>query len=135
MLTTHDQNTPENKPLSGLLADALDQFSRLIRGEIALARAEFAEKSMAVARSSVLVGAGALLIMPSVGILLVALGSWMIEAGLRASVAYLISGVLGLALAGIIVWIGVNRLKAQNLVPNRTLGQIRQDVRTAKDHL
>jgi len=91
-----DRNATDNKPLSGLLGDAFDQFSRLIRSEIALARAELVDKASDVARNSIMIVAGGLLVPPSIGVLLIALAAWLIEAGVRSSVSYLIAGVIGL---------------------------------------
>jgi hypothetical protein len=40
--------------------------------------------------------------------------------------------VLGLVISGVLAWIGMNRLKASNLTPNRTLEQLRRDAQAMK---
>jgi Putative Actinobacterial Holin-X, holin superfamily III len=125
----------DNRPVSSLVSEALQQLSRLFRSEVALARAELSEKAQQVARSGALVALGGLLAIPSIGILLIALAAWLMEAGLRGSLAYLIAAVAGLALAASLAWAGINRLKADNLIPKRTLNQLQRDAAAAKEHI
>ena len=82
----------------------------------------------------VLVCAGLFLI-PALVELLAALAAWMQELGTGRSVAHLIAGAVGLVIVAILGGIGMNRLKANSLVPQRTLNQIQQDVAAAKEHV
>ena len=50
MATAYDNGPPgdralDSKPVSELISDALQQFSRLVRSEVALARAEMTDKA------------------------------------------------------------------------------------------
>ena len=130
-----DNRGLEDKPVSGLVADALHQFSRLIRSEFSLARAELVDKSQVAARGAAMVAGGALLVIPSVALLLIALAALMMEYGMRASLAYLLAGVLGLLIGAAVAWSGMKHLKARALVPRRTLGQLQQDAATAREHM
>ena len=49
--------------------------------------------------------------------------------------AAVIVGVVVLAIGGILAMMGKNRLKPQNLQPNRTIGTLRDDKRWAKSQL
>lgn len=125
----------DEKPVSGLISDALSQFSRLMRNEFALARAELVDKGQIAARGIAMIAIGAVLAIPSITLLLISLATLMMEMGMRPSVSYLLSGVLALVLGGILAWSGMANLKGNKLVPKRTIGQFQQDVATAKEHI
>jgi uncharacterized protein YacL len=121
--------------ISELFADALKQLSKLMRNELQLARAEIAAKaSEAISAVGLVIGAGISLI-PALVLLLMALADWMEDLGTRPSTAHLIAGVAGLVIGGILAAIGTNRLKANSLVPKRTLEQLNRDVTAAKEHV
>jgi uncharacterized protein YacL len=121
--------------ISDLFADALKQLSKLMRNELQLARAEIAAKgSEAISAVGVVIGAGICLI-PALVLLLMALADWMEDLGARPSIAHLIAGVAGLVIGAILAAIGTNRLKANSLVPKRTLEQLNRDVTAAKEHI
>jgi hypothetical protein len=125
----------ENRSVSELFADALNQFSKLMRNEFALARAELSVKAgEAMTAVGMLIAAG-LFVIPTIVLLLLALSDWMVELGLPGSVAHLIGGVVGLLIAGILAAIGSNRLKANSMVPKRTFDQLQRDVAAAKEHV
>jgi len=125
----------DSRPVSELFADALKQLSKLMRNELQLARAEIAVKaSEAMSAVGLVVGAGISLI-PALVLLLMALAAWFEELGTRSSISHLIAGAVGLVIGGILAWIGTNRLKANPLVPKRTLEQLQRDVAAAKEHV
>jgi uncharacterized protein YacL len=80
------------------------------------------------------VGAGISMI-PALVLLLMALAAWIEELGTRSSIAHLMAGAVGLVIGGILAGIGISRLKANSLVPKRTLEQIQRDVTAAKEHV
>jgi len=125
----------DSRPVSELIADALNQLSKLMRHELQLARAEISIKANeAMTAVGLLVGAGLFLI-PALVLLLMGLAAWMEELGTRSSIAHLIAGLVGLAIVGVLAGIGINRLKTNSLVPNRTLDQLQRDVVAAKEHV
>ena len=74
----------DRRSVPRLAVDALNHVGLLLRSEMAVARAEFAEKvSQAVTGAAFLVVAGLLLI-PVAVVLLMALAAWFAELGLRA---------------------------------------------------
>lgn len=129
------ERSRDDKPVSELISDALQQFSRLIRNEVALARAEVTDKAKQVARGGAMLGAAAAFALPSLFILMMALAALLAEIGLPGSLSYLITGVIGFIIAGILVKLGLDRLKAEALVPNRTLNQLHRDAATMKEHI
>lgn len=128
-----DEHTLESKPVSGLIKEALQQFSSLIRSEFALARAEISEKSQVVAKGAATVAIGGLLAVPSLALLLMALAAFMMELGMRGSLACLLSSIVGLVVAGLCALTGMKQLKANTLVPNRTIEQLHRDAAAAKE--
>jgi Putative Actinobacterial Holin-X, holin superfamily III len=133
MPTFSDDGLADSKPISGLFSDALQQFSRLMRNEFALARAELVDKGKTAARGGAMIAGGGVLAVPGLALLLMALAAFMIELGMRASLACLLSGILGLVIAGLVAWSGVKQLQGNALVPRRTIGQLQQDAATAKE--
>lgn len=126
---------PETKPVSELISDALGQFSRLVRNEVALARAEVTDKAKQVARGGAMLGVAAFVALPALFILMMALAAGLHEAGLAWWLSYLITAVVGFVAAGILAMVGMNRLKAEALVPNRTINQLHRDAATMKEHI
>ena len=125
----------DSRPVSELFADALTQFSKLMRNELELARAEISMKvGQAMTAIGLLVGA-AILLIPTLVLLLISLAVWLAENGIRPSVAHLIAGVVGLLVVAILAGIGWNRLKTNSLVPKRTLDQLQQDAAAAREHV
>jgi uncharacterized protein YacL len=125
----------DSRPVSELFADALKQLSKLMHNELQLARAEIAVKaSEAISGMGLVVGAGISMI-PALVLLLMALAAWIEELGTRSSIAHLLAGAVGLVIGGILAGIGISRLKANSLVPKRTLEQIQRDVTAAKEHV
>jgi uncharacterized membrane protein YqjE len=106
-----------------------------MRNELQLARAEMSMKvGQAMTAIGLLAGA-AILSIPTLVLLLMSLAAWLVEIGVRPSVAHLIAGVVGLLVVAILAGIGWNRLKTNSLVPRRTLDQLQQDATAAREHV
>jgi putative superfamily III holin-X len=125
----------DQRPASELFSDALSQLSRLIRNELELARAEMAQKANKVMSGTSLLVAAALFAIPALVLLLAALAAWLQDLGWNAALSNLAAGVVGLLIAFILGGIGLARLKADTLVPQRTLHQLQQDAIAAKEHV
>jgi len=125
----------ESRPVSELFADALSQFSKLMRNELQLARAEIAIRvGHGVTAIAWLAGA-AIFLIPTLVLLLMSFATWLVELGVRASVAYLITGAVGLLGVTVLGGIGLSRLKSNSLIPKRTLDQLQQDAAAAREHI
>ncbi|PZF78002.1 phage holin family protein [Aestuariivirga litoralis] len=135
MASAYDNRPPETKPVSELISDALGQFSRLVRNEVALARAEMTDKAKQVARGGAMLGLAAFVALPALGVLMLALAAGLHELGLAWSLSYLITAVVGFVIAGMLAMVGMSRLKAEALVPSRTINQLHRDVGTMKEHM
>lgn len=122
------------RPTGTLLSDAVNQLTRLVRGEVALAKAEVTQNIKNAALGvGLLVGAVVLVL---VGLfilaeaLVVALGE-LIGDGWAA----LIVGILILAVAGILAMRGLNSLKPENIAPSRTVANVQADAQTIKENV
>lgn len=114
-----------------LATDAVDHFSKLLRAEMAVARAEFSEKlGEAVTGAGMLVVAG-LLLLPVVTLLLFAFAAWLIEVGLRASLAYGAAAMLGLVVVGVLALFGKSKVSPSNLAPKHTQAELARDADAA----
>jgi hypothetical protein len=122
----HDRSVPE------VLSDLLNQVTTLFRKESQLARTEISDKISQAAAGLGLVAAGAVLLMPALVILLQAAVAAIIDTGIEAHWAALAVGGAVLLIGCILLIVGMNRLKAQNLVPERTIHQLQEDASVAK---
>jgi nitrate reductase gamma subunit len=125
----------DNRSVPELLSDALNQFSKLMRDEFVLARAELSIKAGQTMRALALLIVAGLLVIPTIVLFLLALAAWIEELGLPASLAHLIAGLVGLVITGILAAIGGQQLKRNSLVPERTIDQLQRDVTAAKEHV
>lgn len=127
----HEEKTGS---ITSLLRTLANDISALFRSEARLARAEVSELAGQVATGLELIGAGAILLLVAlivlVQALIIPLADWI-----GAGWATLIVGG-ALALIGtIMVLRGRSDLKGANLVPKRTLEQPERDARLVKEHV
>ena len=123
----------DQRSVPKLISDAIGQFSALIRSELKVVRAEMVEKATDVASGAGLLVVAAVLIIPATVLMLMAFAYWLIELELlRSSLTHLSAGVLGLALAGVLAWVGKSKLALENLKPKHTLHEIDRDADAAK---
>jgi hypothetical protein len=120
--------------VSELMGDALDQFTKLLRAEVAIARTELSEKAGEAARGIGMIAGGAMLLVPALVLILMALAAFLNELGLALSLSYLISAAVGFVIAGILAAIGKSRLSAEHLMPKHTVREFKRDVSAAREH-
>jgi hypothetical protein len=122
-----------NRSIPDLLGDAVNQLAKLIGNEFALARAELADKAAQVARASALIGAGAVLMIPALVVLLFAIAAALMHAGISDPLAYLLTAIGAMAVSGILIWVGISRLSGGALTPKVTMEQLERDKMAAKE--
>ena len=123
------------RPLASLFTDLISEVTQLFQAEIRLVRAEMSEKVSRVANSGALIGAGAVVMLPAVFILLLAIVRWLEVAGLPDQWGLLIVGVVVAALGTLLLMKGINNLKGSALVPQRTIEQVRADFSVAREQV
>jgi hypothetical protein len=130
-MAAHDST----RSLASLFTDLVSEVTQLFQTEIRLVRAEMNEKVSRVANSGALIGAGAVVMLPAVFILLLAIVQWLEVAGVPEQWGLLIVGGVIAALGAILLMKGINNLKASALVPRRTIEQVQADFSVAKEHV
>ncbi|MEQ7007613.1 phage holin family protein [Actinopolymorpha sp. B17G11] len=113
------------RSLGQLVASASRDLSALVRGEIALAKAELSESARAATKGAGLFGAAGFLAYVAFLMLSIAAGYGLVAAGFHPAVAFVIVGVVYLLVAGIIAFVGLRSVrKAKG--PERTLHSIEE---------
>jgi len=126
---------PDNRSVSELFADALSQFSHLVRTELQLARAELSLKAkQAITGIGLLAVAGVVLI-PTLVVFFLALAALLVERGFSSSTANFLVAGGGLLGTLILYFAGSSRLQANQLVPEKTIHQLQQDAAAVKEQV
>src|ERR1700737_3368443 len=85
-------NSPTSRSIPELFSDAVGQLAKLIGNEFDLARAELSEKASQAGKAAAMIGAGAVVLMPALVLLLFAVSAGLIRGGFSEPVAYLLTG-------------------------------------------
>lgn len=125
--------SPPNRSIPDLFSDAVGQLAKLIGNEFELARAELAEKASQFGRAAAMIAAGAIILMPALVLVLFAIASALMRAGISDPLAYLLTGGGAAAVSAILIWLGLNRLSGEALKPSLTLDQVQRDKLAAKE--
>ena len=129
MTSRTDRTIPE------LLSDVLAQLAKLIGNEFDLAKTELSTKAGQVGRGVMLIGIGAVFLMPALVMLLLAAAAALMHAGYTDPVAYLMTGGAAVLLAAVLIGVGISRLSGDALNPSMTLEQLQRDKMAAKEML
>jgi len=125
----------QHRSLPDLLSFLVNDISTLFTQEVRLARTETSEKIGQVANALVMLAVAVVLVIPGLVVLLQAITIFLVEAGMQEQWAALAVGLVVVALGLIFLLVGINRLKASNLVPERTIGQMQQDAAVAREQV
>ncbi|MBA3338782.1 MAG: phage holin family protein [Geodermatophilaceae bacterium] len=107
-------------PIGALFSAASEHISTLIRGEVALAKAELSSTAKRGAIGAGMFGAAGVMLLFSVTFLFVALAEGLVALGLPRWISYLIVWAFFVVLAGLLVFIGIRLLKKIK-APERTI--------------
>ncbi|MDO8185009.1 phage holin family protein [Conexibacter sp. JD483] len=128
---THDEQLAE-LPVAQLLRRLSDQASLLVREEVALAKAELAEKGKHAGRSAGMFGGAAVFGLYGVGALVTA-AIVALSLAVATWLAALIVAIVLFALAGIAALAGKKQVQqATPPVPEQTVETVKEDVQWAK---
>jgi hypothetical protein len=116
-----------------LFGDAVEQLGKLVQNEAQLARAEVSQKITQAGIGAAYVAGAAILCIPVLVVLLIALAIWFTQLGLSPALAHLASALFGAVVSGVLAAIGLTYFKTENLKPKVTLQQVQRDVTTAKE--
>ena len=122
----------KDKGVVDLAGDALKEIATLIQTELQLLRAEISEKLTFTALSAVLIGAGALLLMATIVLLLEAAVTGLVAFAFSWTAATLTVALGTLIVGAGLVWLGFHRLSVARLAPTKTIDQLQKDSTIAK---
>jgi hypothetical protein len=126
-------NSQSSRSIPELFSDAVGQLAKLIGNEFELARAELSEKANQLGRATVMIGAGAVILMPALVLLLLAVSAALIRGGLSEPVAHLLTGGGAALVSAALIGIGLSRVSGDALKPAVTLDQVQRDKVAAKE--
>jgi hypothetical protein len=125
--------SPVNRSIPELFGDAVGQLAKLVGNEFELARAELSEKASQMGRAALMIGAGAIVLMPALVLLLFAASAALVRSGYSEPVSYLPTGG-GAALVSIaLIATGLSRVSGDALKPSITLDQVQRDKVAVKE--
>ena len=114
---------------TGLAGDVQD----LVRGELALARAEFDTKLQGLVTIAISVVGGALVAFAGLVVLLEG-GAGVLALWLPTWAALLIVGVVIVAVGGLIARGALAKLSLKSIKPERTVASVQKDAKMIKEH-
>jgi hypothetical protein len=131
--TPHDsQSDLHDRPIGDLLKQLSEQTSTLVRQELELAKAEFAQKGKQAGVGAGLLGAGGIVGLLALGALTATL-ILLLATFLEPWIAALIVTVVYAAIAGVLALTGKGRVKeATPPMPEQTVETVKEDVAWAK---
>jgi hypothetical protein len=126
-------NSQNSRSIPELFSDAVGQLAKLVSNEFDLARAELSEKASQLGRVTAMIGAGAVILMPALVLLLFAVSAALIRGGFSEPIAYLLTGAGAALVSGALIATGIKRLSGDALKPSVTLDQVKRDKIAAKE--
>jgi hypothetical protein len=115
---------------SSLAGDIQD----LVRGELALARAEFDQKLHGLVTAAIAIVGGALVAFAGLVVLLEG-GAALLAKWIPTWAALLIVGLVIVLVGGLIARAALARLTLHNLKPDRAIASVQKDARLLKEHI
>jgi hypothetical protein len=123
----------EDPAISDLVTDAVSEFGELIRGEVALARAEIERDIRKAVTGGAMIAVAAILGLVALDVFAAALVAAVTELGLEPGWAALIVGVV-FALLAVLFWrLGVKAIADASLLPDRTARNLQRDATTIRE--
>jgi hypothetical protein len=126
-------SSQNSRSIPELFSDAVGQLAKLVGNEFELARAELSEKASQVGRAAAMIGAGAIILIPALVLLLFAISATLIRGGFSEPIAYLLTGVGAALVSAALIGIGLSRLSGDALKPSVALDQVQRDKVAAKE--
>ena len=128
------QNVQNGRSLAEVLQDIVANIQEIFRSEFRLAKAEINEETAKAVRSSVPLVIGVLLSLYALGFLLLAIVHGL-STVVQPWLAALIVGVAVLVVAIALISAGRKRFKQVKVVPEKTIGTMKENVQWAKSQI
>jgi len=125
----------DTRSLPELLSTLVGEMSTLFRQEIRLAKTETSENIGKMTGAMAMLAAAAVLMIPAIVVLLQAIAAFLVAQGLQQHWALLAVSLVVLLVGVILLSVGLGRLKAAHIAPDRTLEQVRRDALVAREQI
>jgi uncharacterized membrane protein YqjE len=128
------QHVQNGRSMGEILQDIIADVQEIVRSEFRLAKAEVQQETAKVARSGIPLIVGLLLGLYALGFILLAAVhalSIVVAAWLAALIVGFVVGVVSL----ILINVGRNRLKGVKVVPEKTIGTVKENVQWARNQI
>ncbi len=119
-------------PLLGIAGGLAGDVQELVKGELALARAELDGKLRGIVIAAVLIVGGALVAFAGLVVLLEG-GAAVLAFWLPTWASLLIVGVVILLVGGLVSRVGIGKLSLKAIKPERTIASVQADIHLLKD--
>ena len=120
---------------TSLIADAISQLGRLIETEVRLVRTELGEKISAAVHAVVMLVVSAILLVAALIFLLQGLVDLLVYFGMQPFAAAFTVGVAIAIIGGIVIWMALRMLSAEQMKPRRTMNQLGKDATAIKEQV
>lgn len=129
------QRAPEDsRSLGELFGDLGRQVGTLVRQEVDLAKVELSQKASQTGRNVASLAVGGLIAYAGLLVALIGIGYLLMQAGLDPWLAFLLVGIVVMAIGGFLVWRGVQQMRELDLAPRQTVETMRENVEMIKEH-
>lgn len=122
-----------SRSAGGVLSDALNNVSALVRNEVDLARAEVSENANKAGMALGMIASAAIIALVALNVLTAALVAALSEAGLDPVWSALLVGIVFGGIAYALLNKGTNDLKLSSLAPTRTAKNVQRDAEAVKE--
>lgn len=120
--------------LPEVLSDALSDFADLFRKELRLAQAELSSKVSTKLRGSIWLAIAGLFALLALALILGGLVAWITTFDVSLHFAFLIVAA-GVGLVAVLAYAAGRSEAHAELIPSRTISQVKQDIETTKEQL
>ena len=127
--------TEARRPIGQLLTDIVNEVTGLMQTELRLIKVEMNEKVGKLANGGVMIGVAAVCLIAGLGIAFMAVTEWLVVAGLPREWSLTIVALAALVIGGLIALRGISKIKSTEMMPERSLQHVRQDIHTIKEHV
>lgn len=123
----------EDRSLGELFGELSRETTTLVRQEVDLAKTEMSQKAAVVGKDVGFLAAGGAVAYAGLLALIAALIIGLGQAGVTWWLSALVVGLIVVGVGGFLVWRGLDNLKHETMVPQETIGTLKEDARWAKD--
>jgi uncharacterized membrane protein YqjE len=129
----HDEDgyAPGGTSIAGLLQEIVSNVQGIIRSEVHLAKTEMKEEATAAGKAGGMLAAGVVLGIYALGLFLLTI-VYALTGPLPDWLAALIVFVVVATIAGVLVKLGLDRMKQVSPAPEQTIDSIKEDVQWVK---